>query len=54
MYPKVASVYDQNPTRIQLVAQRRRQQSRPAFQALIGFQLLVGLAAVLFWKVLPV
>ena len=53
MNPSVASVYDQNPARIQLVAQRRRNNGQSVFQALIGIQLLVGLAAVLCWNFLP-
>lgn len=54
MYPKVATIYDQNPTRIRLVAQRRHRQGRPVLQAFLGIHLLVGLAAALAWNFLPV
>jgi hypothetical protein len=53
MVPRIATAYDQNPTRIRLAAGRRRRPSRPVWQAFIGIQLLVGLAAVYFWNYLP-
>ena len=54
MYPKIATAYDQNPARIQLVARRRKTSSKPMLQAFIGIQLLVGLVAVYFWNYLAV
>jgi hypothetical protein len=54
MTPRVATVYDQNSTRLQLVARRRHNQGKPVLQAFIGIQLLVGLAVVLLWNYLPV
>lgn len=53
MPSRIASVYDQNPARIQLVANRRHGAGKPVFKAFIGIQLLVGLATVYFWNYLP-
>ncbi|GEM_PF-3372877 len=53
MRSRIASIYDQNPARIQLVANRRHNNGKPVFQAFIGIQLLFGLAAVYFWNYLP-
>lgn len=52
MHRRIASVYDQNPARIQLVANHRHKKKKPVFQAFLGIQLLVGLAAVYFWNYL--
>jgi hypothetical protein len=50
---KVASVYDQNPARIKLVANHRHNERKPVFKAFIGIQLMVGLVAAYFWNYLP-
>lgn len=54
MYSRVATAYDQNPARMQIVARRRKTSSKPLLQAFIGIQLLVGLVAVYFWNYLAV
>ena len=54
MYPRIATAYDLNPARIQLVAHRKKTSSKPILQAFIGIQLLVGLVAVYFWNYLAV
>ena len=54
MHPRVATAYDQNPARIQLIARRRKALSNPILQAFVGLQLLVGLVAVYFWNYLSV
>ena len=53
MHPNVATSYDQNPTRIRLVARHRHQPGQPVLQAVIGIQLLVGLVAAFAWNYLP-
>lgn len=52
MVPRVASAYDRNPARIQLMVHRKKQSTQPILQAFIGIQLLVGLVAVYFWNYL--
>jgi hypothetical protein len=52
MSPRVATIFDQNPARIQHIARRRQKQNQPILQAFIGIQLLVGLVAVYFWNFL--
>ena len=52
MYPRIASAYDRNPARIQLVVRRKKRSFQPILQAFIGIQLLVGLVAVYFWNYL--
>lgn len=52
MYPRVASAYDQNPARIQLVVTRKKEPSKPVMEAIIGIYLLFGLTAVCFWNYL--
>ena len=54
MYPRVATVYDQNPARIQFVVTRKKEPSKPIMEAIIGIYLLFGLAAVCFWNYLPI
>jgi hypothetical protein len=54
MSPHVASIFDQNPARIRYVARQRQKKKAPVLQAFIGLQLLVGLAAVCFWNILPI
>ena len=54
MYPRVATAYDQNPARIQLIARRKKSPSKPILEAFIGIQLLVGLVAVYCWNYLSV
>lgn len=54
MSPRVATIFDQNPARIQHVAHRRKKQHQPILQAFIGIHLLVGLVAVYFWNYLPI
>lgn len=54
MYPRVASIYDQNPARIQSVAHRGQKPNKPVLQALLGVKLLVGLVAVYFWPYLSI
>lgn len=54
MVPRVATAYDQNPARIQLVVRRKKTSAQPVWQAVIGIQLLVGLVAAFFWNFLPV
>jgi len=54
MYPRIATAYDQNPARIQLVARNRKSPSKPVLHAFIGIQLLVGLVTVYFWNYLSI
>lgn len=54
MSPRVATMFDQNPARIQHVAHRKQKHNQPILQAFIGIQLLVGLVAVYFWSYLPI
>ena len=53
MQVRIASVYDQNPARIKLVANHRRNQGKPVFKAFVGIQLMVGLVTAYFWNFLP-
>jgi hypothetical protein len=54
MVARVATAYDQNPARIQLVVRRKKTWIQPVWQAVVGIQLLVGLVAAFFWNLLPV
>ena len=54
MYPKIATMYDQNPKRIQLVAHHRHKAGKSVLPALIGLKLLAGLVTTVVWNYLPV